>query len=120
MAKVTEVVAMNRADYFREYNKRNRVRSLRLPPDLFDKIRNVVIQRGGSFNGVVIQLLKEALDSSNPKDDVVIQRLQQSKDYLIFVMDFFQRNADALRPRISPEDRIVFKEIAQFLREVRV
>jgi len=41
----------------------------------------------------------------------------KSKNYILFLMNFFQRNAAILKPAIRKEDIPVFKEISEFLKD---
>ena len=96
----------NRAEYFKEYNKKSRPRSIRMSDDLVEKIQKVVLQQGSSFQMVVLQLLKKSLHNSNEDKGCITTKLQP-------IYDFFLKNVDNLV--FDEEDIEMFKEVEEII-----
>ena len=91
-----------RAEYFREYNKKSKVKSIRMNDDLLENIQKVVLQQGTSFQKVVLQLIKKSLLNPDEDKGCITTKLQQ-------FYNFFLKNVDNLD--FDEEDIEMFKEV---------
>jgi len=83
------MMSKSRAEYFREYNKKSKVKSLRMNEELEEKIKDVVLQQNSTFNKVVLQLIKKGLNPNQKENSCNTTILQQ-------FYKFFEKNIDNL------------------------
>ena len=57
------MMAKSRAEYFREYNKKSKVKSIRMNDDLIEDLKKLAKKQNKSFHGVVLHLIKLGLIS---------------------------------------------------------
>ena len=75
----------NRSQYFKNYNQKSPVKSIRFPPGLFHRVNEVVIHQKSTFSKVVIQIIDENIGVLQSKNGCNTTTLQQ-------LYDFFLRN----------------------------
>lgn len=108
-------MAESRAEYFKNYNKKSPVLSVRIKdPVLYTTIKNIVNNSDRKQNEILNELLDKGVNGSNVVNNSCIQ---QSKNDILFLMNFFQRNKYLIQDEITSEERIIFKEIAGRLTE---
>lgn len=83
------MMAKSRAEYFREYNKKSKVKSLRMNEELEEKIKDVVLQQNSTFNKVVLQLIEKGLNPKQKENSCNTTILQQ-------FYKFFEKNIENL------------------------
>jgi hypothetical protein len=83
------MMAKSRAKYFQEYNKKSKVKSIRMNEELEEKINDVVLQQDSSFNKVVLQLIEKSLNPIQKENSCHTTILQQ-------FYKFFEKNIENL------------------------
>ena len=97
--KSETTMGKSRAEYFKNYNPKSPVKSIRIPLDLITRINEVVIQQNSSFSSVVIQSIENNLSGLKTDESCSVVVLQQ-------MYDLFLRNVKTLKIKDGDIDMI--------------